>query len=39
VLKLIPGDKPSKFYLDACEVGIAMPLLDTWDAVFNLDSK
>jgi adenylate cyclase len=39
VLKLIPEDKPSQFYLNACKDGIAISLLETWDAVFNLESK
>jgi adenylate cyclase len=39
VLKLIPEDEPSKLYLNACEDGIASSLLDTWNAVFNLESK
>ncbi|MEE8425299.1 MAG: CHASE2 domain-containing protein [Elusimicrobiota bacterium] len=39
VLKLIPGDKPTKLYLSACDDYITIPPPEAWDAVFNLISK
>ncbi|MBI5243250.1 MAG: adenylate/guanylate cyclase domain-containing protein [Elusimicrobia bacterium] len=39
VLKLRPGDKPSKLYLSACQDYAAIPPPADWDGVFNLSAK
>ncbi|MEI8191822.1 MAG: adenylate/guanylate cyclase domain-containing protein [candidate division NC10 bacterium] len=39
VLGIVPGDKPSKLYLSACEDYVAIPPPQNWDGVFNLTAK
>lgn len=36
---LIPGDKPTKLYLNSCEDYIVIPPPENWEGIFNLTSK